>query len=164
MPQKIELISLVNRKTWQRRSNLKHGARARTILLPDEKSEDFFALLEDAFALYQPKTARDTSLAMDVVNSRWFLLRRQRAYDSFDYELCSRKGDASHWTPAERRKLRLLDQYKIAAERAWGRALKNADYIGMGTRRGAKSALRPWEEWYQIQREKCRGELLLAAA
>lgn len=164
MPKNFELISVAHRKTLKRRDTVKHGGRALTLFLSDENPDDFFALLEEAFTLFQPQTARDARLVMEVVYGRWFLLRRQRAYDSYDCEVCTQKAEITQWTADELRQLRLLDKYKIQAERALLQALKNAEYIGIAARRNRSRLNRPWEQWCEIQKEKSRLELRLSTS
>lgn len=110
-------------------NHLKHGGTANTIFLPNENPDDFFALLEDAFAFYQPATHRNAAFVANTALARWFLLRRQRAYDNYEYALCLRKPNVLNWTGEEHQALMRFDGYKLRAERALTRALEIADSV-----------------------------------
>jgi hypothetical protein len=152
MPYQRKPTSIARRSVYYL-NGLKHGGTARRLFLPEENPDEFFALLEDAFALYQPRTERDAGFVADTVHARWFLLRRQRAYDSYEYALCVKKPDIAEWTAEESHKLRLMDRYKIQAERALRRAMKNVESVGHGKGRRIR-----WQDLYELQRERCEWE------
>ena len=110
-------------------NHLKHGGTANTIFLPSENPEDFFGLLEDAFAFYRPATHRNAAFVANTVLARWFLLRRQRAYDDYEYALCLRKPNVADWSEEEHHDLMRFDCYKLRAERMLTRALEIADSV-----------------------------------
>jgi hypothetical protein len=152
MPYQRRITSIAC-KSARSLNSLKHGGAARTLFLPEENPADFFVLLEDAFALYQPRTKRDAGLAADTVHARWFLLRRQRAYDHYEYALCVRKPDVSGWTAEEHHRLRLFDRYKIQAERALVRTMSNVEHISKSI--GKRNR---WRELLERERASCEWE------
>jgi len=141
-------------KTVASRSNLKHGGAARRLFLPDENPEDFFALLESAFELYQPCREQDAPAVSDTAHAKWILLRRQRAFEYYEGMLVARKPDPKEWTAEEDHRLRLFDRYKIQAERAQVRALQNVKHI-----RKDGAWPRKWQDLYALERERFEKEL-----
>jgi len=143
-------------KTVASRSNLKHGGAACRLFLPDEDPDEFFALLESAFELYQPCREQDVQAVSDTAHAKWILLRRQRAFEYYEGLLVERKPDPMDWTAEEDHRLRLFDRYKIQAERAQVRALKNVKHI-----RSPENVAWPrrWQELYALERERFEKEL-----
>src|SRR5580658_5018396 len=108
---------------------LTHGGTAQTLFLPDENPDHFWALMDDAFAHYQPGTCQDADLVTDSVQARWYLSRRQRAHANYEFRLHEKYPDSSHWPDASLNRLNLFDRYKTQAERALRRALINVQAI-----------------------------------
>lgn len=78
---------------------------------------EFFALLEEAFARYQPQNEEDTVMVQELAETQCAVLRRQRAYDDYEYAMCLQKPNFADWSKSERHQLQLLDRYKKQAER-----------------------------------------------
>ena len=122
-------------------NGLKHGSSARKLLLPDENSGEFYALLQEAFESYQPNTRRDAHFVADLAQARWFLLRRERAYTFYEQSLRLKKPEAEAWNLEEHHQLQLLNRYKVEAKRAVQRALLNLRYFDKDGRR-----IRNWQD------------------
>ncbi|MGC9945251.1 MAG: hypothetical protein ABSF64_02545 [Bryobacteraceae bacterium] len=57
---------------------VRHGLRARTLLLPDEKQEDFDQLHADLENQYQPQTPHERHLLYQAAIAQWMQLRADR--------------------------------------------------------------------------------------
>ncbi len=110
-------------------NNLRHGGTAKTLFLASENPEDFFNLLDDFFAQYQPSFDHDAALVTRAVRDHWILLRRERTAEAFEKALHDRKPDPTHWLASELHEIHLFDRYKTEAARACARSLKNLQII-----------------------------------
>jgi hypothetical protein len=110
-------------------NHLKHGSTSKTLFLPDENPENFFSLLEDAFAQYQPATDHDAALVTRCIHDHWILLRRERTADAYEAALHLRKPDPTYWVAVDLHEIHLFDRYKTEAARAHTRSLKNLQTI-----------------------------------
>ena len=144
-------------------NHLCHGATSTSLFLPDENPAEFFAILESSFEQHQPTTNQDASLVADSVLARWFLLRNQRSYSTYQFKLYRQKPEPEMWDLADLHKLELFDRYRTRAERALGRALNNVRQI----HKDAQSETR-WQAQHALQRERfelaLQRETRLAAA
>jgi hypothetical protein len=128
-------------------NHLKHGSTAKTLFLPNENPDDFFALLTDAFEQYQPATDHDAALVTRCIHDHWILLRRERAADAFEASLHIRKPDPTYWVPVDLNEVHLFDRYKTEAARAYSRSLRNLQTIQKMTRDDQR-----WQ--HQLTKEK----------
>ena len=62
-------------KAAVRLNALRHGLRARTVVLPDEKPDDFHQLCADLEAEFQPQTRAEQILVEEMAVSHWKLVR-----------------------------------------------------------------------------------------
>ena len=62
-------------KAISARNSLRHGLRAKAIVLPDESQEEFFELLEDYLQRFQPADRVESDLVTSMAVTRWRLLR-----------------------------------------------------------------------------------------
>ncbi len=151
MPNTIALTSLVG-KTHTCRNGLRHGATAKTLFLPGENVEDFFALLHQLFEFYRPNVKPDAVLVTELVLARWFFLRRQSAYLAHKSELFRQKPDCREWSSGDRHQLELLRSYKNQSERIIRRTLDKLERDRVGTTGGGG-----WR--YHFEARKKRFEL-----
>jgi hypothetical protein len=65
-------------KAASARNALRHGLRAKTLLLPDENQEDFDQLHADLENQYQPQTPHERHLVDQAAIAQWMQLRADR--------------------------------------------------------------------------------------
>ena len=107
------------------RNALTHGGTSEKLIVPGERQEDFDTLLNNLLEEYAPETPDARNLVEDAALARWFLWRRQRAFNSVEAALYAAQADPAAWPPEAFHKLALLDRYKTAAERSLTRVLQN---------------------------------------
>jgi hypothetical protein len=118
-----------------------HGGTSEKLIVPGERPEDFEALLRNMLDEYSPETPDARNLVEDAVLARWFLWRRQRAFNSVESALYTAQPDPALWPPEAFHKLALLDRYKTAAERSLKRVLQNLAARQRAKTRAAQSKL-----------------------
>ena len=118
-----------------------HGGTSEKLIVPGERQEDFDALLNDLLQAYSPETPDARNLVEDAVLARWFLWRRQRAYNSLESALYAAQPAPEKWLPEAFHKLALLDRYKTAAERSLQRVLRNLASFSRAKKQEAQSKL-----------------------
>jgi hypothetical protein len=118
-----------------------HGGTSEKLIVPGERQEDFDALLNDLLEEYSPETPDARNLVEDAALARWFLWRRQRAYNSVESALYAAQPAPEKWTPEAYHQLALLDRYKTAAERSLKRVLQNLASFSRAKKQEAQSKL-----------------------
>ena len=118
-----------------------HGGTSEKLIVAGERQEDFDALLNDLLAEYSPETPDARNLVEDAALARWFLWRRQRAYNSVESAHYAAQPDPALWPPEAFHKLALLDRYKTAAERSLQRVLRNLASLHRAKKQEAQSKL-----------------------
>src|SRR6478736_7702063 len=118
-----------------------HGGTSEKLIVPGERREDFDALLNDLLEEYSPETPDARNLVEDAALARWFLWRRQRAFNSVESALYAQQADPAQWPPEAFHKLALLDRYKTAAERSLKHVLQNLNGLQRARRQEAQSKL-----------------------
>jgi hypothetical protein len=114
-------------------------------LAAGENVEDFFQLITSLLDHYHPATTHEHSLVEDLACERWFLLRRQRAFNVIEARLFSRKPDPAAWSEADFKRLAQADRHRIQAERTFHRALKRTKEF-----RKERVANHRWEAMYDM--------------
>jgi hypothetical protein len=144
-------------------NSLTHGGASQTLFIPGENPDDFYALLENIFAEFQPATTHSAGIASDAAVARWFLWRRQRAFLENESQLFTEKPNQADWTEADLHRLNLFDRYKTQAERAFRRAFVNLEAVRKETARElhwqanlelAKQRFALQNERFQLAKEK----------
>jgi hypothetical protein len=102
---------------------VKHGACARTLILPHESEEDWQLLLAHWREMYQPA---EDSLAYDFVlrtaQAEW---HRRRSQFNFDVFMASTEGGSTiNWMPDQIKHHDLALRYKNSAERSFQREFR----------------------------------------
>jgi len=118
-----------------------HGGTSEKLIVPGERTEDFDALLNDLLEEYSPETPDARNLVEDAALARWFLWRRQRAFNSVESALYAAQPDPALWPPEAFHKLALLDRYKTAAERSLKRILQSLSALQRARKQEAQSKL-----------------------
>jgi hypothetical protein len=118
-----------------------HGGTSEKLIVPGECREDFDALLNDLVEEYSPETPEASNLVEDAALARWFLWRRQRAFNSVESALYAAQPAPENWPPEAFHKLALLDRYKTAAERSLKRILQNVASLHRAKKQEAQSKL-----------------------
>jgi hypothetical protein len=116
------------------RNSTRHGLFAQTIVLEDEKKEEFFTLLNELLDEHQPATPTETIMVEAIAAARW---RQDRIWGmqkvAFDHDVSSSSTPSSppplravlslHNSPERVRTHELLLRYDIAFDRQISRAL-----------------------------------------
>jgi hypothetical protein len=123
------------------RNALTHGGTSEKLIVPGERQEDFDALLANLLEEYSPETPDARNLVEDAALARWFLWRRQRAFNSVESALYAAQPAPEHWQPEAYHQLALLDRYKTAAERSLQRVLRNLASFHRAKKQEAQSKL-----------------------
>jgi hypothetical protein len=123
------------------RNALTHGGTSEKLIVPGERQEDFDALLNNLLEEYSPGTPDARNLVEDAALARWFLWRRQRAFNSVESALYAEQADPAAWSPEAFHKLALLDRYKTAAERSLKRVLQNLNGLQRAKKQQVQSKL-----------------------
>jgi len=114
---------------------LKHGLRARTIVLPDEKPEDFDEILAGLQNQYQPQNPVEQHLVDQAAIAQWKLVRA---------EAVEARCFAENPTPKDQ--AALLDrmtQIGARLERAFFKAYKELEHIKTAREKQAEQAKQP---------------------
>jgi hypothetical protein len=64
-----------------------HGGTSEKLIVAGERREDFDALLHDLLEEYAPATVQARNLVEDAALARWFVWRKQRAYNAVESAL-----------------------------------------------------------------------------
>src|SRR3954451_12430915 len=132
-----------------------HGGTSEKLIIAGERQEDFDALLNALLEEYALATQQLRLLVEDAALARWFLWRKQRAYNAVESALYTAQPAQELWTAEAYHQLVLVDRYKTAAERALKRTLQNLD---------ASRRLELREERHEIliKKEKAQAQLAIA--
>ncbi len=112
-------------KETSSRNATTHGGTSEKLIVAGERREDFDKLLNDLLEEHSPETPEARNLVEDAALGRWFLWRRQRAYNAVETALYAAQPSPEKWSPDDFHKLALLDRYKTAAERSLKHVLQN---------------------------------------
>jgi hypothetical protein len=118
-----------------------HGGTSEKLIVAGERREDFEALLNDLLDEFSPATAHARGMVEDAAMARWYLWRKQRAYNAIETALYAAEPDEAKWSAEAHQKVVLADRYKTAAERALKRAFNNIQVLrknGQEDRREAR--------------------------
>jgi hypothetical protein len=118
-----------------------HGGTSEKLIVAGERREDFDALFNDLVEEYSPETPDAHNLVEDAALARWFLWRRQRAFNSVESALYTAQSAPENWPAEAFHKLALLDRYKTAAERSLKRVLQNLAALQRAKKQEAQSKL-----------------------
>jgi hypothetical protein len=110
-----------NGKATSSQNARKHGMRSKTVIIGDEKQEDFDRLAAGWRAEYDDDGQATKSLLERVILNDWFLQRAERRYMELECELAA--VDALEWTEEDHKKIELYLRYKTTNERSFYRAL-----------------------------------------
>ena len=116
------------------RNSTRHGLFAQTIVLEDEKEQEFFALLNELLDEHKPATPTETIMVEAIAAARW---RQDRIWGmqkvAFDHDVSSSPATSAtpplravlslHSSPEKVRTHELLLRYDIAFDRQISRAL-----------------------------------------
>ena len=128
-------------KETSSRNATTHGGTSEKIIVAGECREDFDKLLNDLLEEHSPETPEARNLVEDAALGRWFLWRRQRAYNSVETALYAAQPAPEKWSPNDFHKLALLDRYKTAAERSLEHVLQNLASLHRAKKQAAQSKL-----------------------
>ena len=106
-----------------------HGGTSNKLIIAGERREDFDNLLTELLEEYAPATPQARSLVEDAALARWFLWRKQRAYNAVETALYAAQPAQELWPAEAYHQLALADRYKTAAERALKRTLQNLEAL-----------------------------------
>jgi hypothetical protein len=132
-----------------------HGGTSEKLIIAAECRENFDALLNALLEEYAPATQQLRLLVEDAALARWFVWRKQCAYNAVEAALYTAQPAQELWTADAYHQLALVDRYKTAAERALKRTLQNLD---------ASRRLELREERHKIsfKREEAQAQLAIA--
>ena len=133
-------------------NGLKHGATSQMLFLPNERPQDFYALLAESFETHQPVTTDHAALVTDTVLARWYLWRRQRVYYRREHEIFGEFDMVDGPTQVQLKELETYDRYCTTAERKLDRALV--------TLQRSQKAMLDQQKWHsQLESQKQRFDL-----
>jgi hypothetical protein len=141
----------VEGKQISSRNATTHGGTSEKLIIAGERQEDFDALLNDLLEEYAPATQQVRLLVEDAALARWFMWRKQRAYNAVESALYAAQPAQELWTAEAYHQLALVDRYKTAAERALKRALQNLDSLRRREIREQTHQIRSKKEEAQAQ-------------
>ncbi len=104
---------------------VKHGCRAKTVILPGEKQSDFDATWERWMAEFKPDTDAGVHFVEQIVLNDWFFQRTLKRYNQMEEKLAQK--NFVDWTPEDHKQFQLSNRYKGEAQRALDRAIRAAD-------------------------------------
>ncbi len=103
----------------------KHGCCAEsTLILPDEKLEDFKAIEASYFQTFQPKDAVEKRLVNQVVLADWLLERANRTLVTVESGIHQCGYMAKHWHDENHLRLNRFTRYQAARANAFAKAKK----------------------------------------
>jgi len=102
-------------------NNLRHGLRARTVVLPGEKSEEFHQLCDDLEAEWQPQSSTEHFYVEQMAVSQWKLSRVELAEKS----ILAQEDDAKVQIPLVER----LWKHQGRLERSYSRAQRELERL-----------------------------------
>jgi len=102
-------------------NNLRHGLRARTVVLPGENSEDFHQLCDDLEAEWQPQSSTEHFYVEQMAVSQWKLSRVELAEKS----ILAQEDDAKVQIPLVER----LWKHQGRLERSYSRAQRELERV-----------------------------------
>ena len=127
-------------KAISARNSLRHGLRAKAVVLPSESQEEFEALLESFLQRFQPADAVEAGLVESMAAARWRLLR----VVTIETHLLAREMEDVHQRPGPamdddqrlagafrggRDSLTALARYESSLNRAFDRALRQLQLL-----------------------------------
>jgi hypothetical protein len=129
-----------------------HGGTSAKLIVAGERREDFEALLNDLLAEFSPATTHARTLVEDAAMARWFLWRKQRAYNAVESALYDAQPEIERWSAETHHQHALAERYKTAAERALKRALNNLETLRRQSVQEAarRNRDRQWEAAHQL--------------
>jgi hypothetical protein len=92
-----------------------------------EPMEEFFELAASLVEHYHPATVHECSLVEDLACERWFLLRRQRAFNAIEAGVHETQSEPAKWSETEFKRLALAGRYRLQGERAFQSALDRVE-------------------------------------
>src|ERR1700761_2608638 len=107
-------------KTNASQNARKHGMRARTVIIGDERQEDFDRLAAGWRAEFDCEGQAAESLLERVIRGDWFLRRAEGVYMDAEAELA--EVHPLEWTAEQHAQMQLYLRYKTTAERSFYRA------------------------------------------
>ena len=119
-------------KAAVRLNALKHGLRARTVVLPGESQEDFDQLCQDLEEEWQPQTPTELACLEQMAIHQWKLARAER-HEAWAHSLPL--GD-----PSKSKQLRFAFEFQLRWERAFQRSLREIQRLQKDRRIQAKEA------------------------
>jgi hypothetical protein len=128
-------------KETSSRNATTHGGTSEKIIVAGECREDFDKLLNDLLDEHSPETPEARNVVEDAALGRWFLWRRQRAYNAVETALYAAQPSPEKWSSNDFHKLALLDRYKTAAERSLKHVLQNLAFLHRAKKQAAQSKL-----------------------
>jgi len=102
-------------------NNLRHGLRARTVVLPGEKSEEFHQLCDDLEAEWSPQSSTEHFYVEQMAVSQWKLSRVELAEKS----ILAQEDDAKVQIPLVER----LWKHQGRLERSYSRAQRELERL-----------------------------------
>ena len=134
-----------------------HGGTSEKLIVAGERREDFDALLNDLLEEYAPTTQQVRLMVEDAALARWFVWRKQRAFNAVEAVLYTAQPAQELWTAETYHQLALVDRYKTAAERALKRTLQNLDA-------SRRLELREQRHVISSKKEEAQAQLAIAKA
>jgi hypothetical protein len=97
------------------------------VVMAGESRQEFDAFCEHLHDYYMPYNAEEQVFVGKLAESRWFLRRRKRVFETVEAGLYAVQPDPTKWSEADFKRLALADSYRAQAERAVNGAHKHVE-------------------------------------
>jgi hypothetical protein len=111
------------------RNAAKHNCTSTSLIVKGEDAAAFTTLLESLTAEYQPETQGQQITVNEAARAAWELARAHREFDKSQSALYREQENMRDWNPTQQSEFERMLRYRTRAERAYGRALKAAEYL-----------------------------------
>ena len=108
-------------KSRSSQNRLAHGCCSESLILPNEKEDDWLQLRQAWIDDYQPDNSTFLSLLVETARAEWFLRRKTREYQKFEQSLYNNYGDSIDWSEEDHRAVERFTRYLTTAERRFHR-------------------------------------------
>lgn len=134
---------------------VRHGMRAKTLVLPGESQKDFERTVFHWTDLWEPEDYKEERLVETLIINDWMLQRAVRRLTEAELRACGPQGLlVPEWSAEAKADVDLMQRYKATAERAFYRALKALEDLKKDLAREKRE-----RHWWEDRLSKKRAEV-----